>query len=209
MSQEALQRGLIEPKNCTRSHCSASAGACLRCLASRAVARVRALWPSALAGLGKLYKTRRHRAELPVSVGTLSCGTGSRDRPVRRGGLRDCGGGPTKSPCCQVRQAPPKQQQPGPKSGSLIHVVLMLTAESRNRKCRCGPHVWSRGPVVFCPWPAPTWKHCQPAAASTRPDDDDDHNAAASTTTTRRRRRVTSQSQVSDAGGRVAEHDDG
>ena len=49
----------------------------------------------------------------------------------------------------------------------------------------------------------------QPAAASTRPDDDDDHNAAASTTTTRRRRRVTSQSQVSDAGGRVAEHDDG
>ena len=24
-------------------------------------------------------------------------------------------------------------------------------AESRNRKCRCGPHVWSRGPVVFCP----------------------------------------------------------
>ena len=25
----------------------------------------------------------------------------------------------------QVRQAPPKQQQPGPKSGSLIHVVLM------------------------------------------------------------------------------------
>ena len=40
-------------------------------------------------------------------------------------------------------------------------------------------------------------------------DDDDDHNAAASTTTTRRRRRVTSQSQVSDAGGRVAEHDDG
>ena len=151
MSQEALQRGLIEPKNCTRSHCSASAGACLRCLASRAVARVRALWPSALEGPGKLYKTRRHRAELPVSVGTLSCGTGSRDRPVRRGGLRDCGGGPTKSPCCQVRQAPPKQQQPGPKSGSLIHVVLMLTAESRNRKCRCGPHVWSRGPVVFCP----------------------------------------------------------
>lgn len=116
---------MIEPKNCTRSHCSASAGACLRCLASRAVARVRALWPSALEGLGKLYKTRRHRAELPVSVGTLSCGTGSRDRPVRRGGLRDCGGGPTKSPCCQVRQAPPKQQQPGPKSGSLIHVVLM------------------------------------------------------------------------------------
>ena len=78
-------------------------------------------------------------------------------------------------------------------------------AESRNRKCRCGPHVWS------VPWPAPTSKHCQPAAASTRPDDDDDddHNAAASTTTTRRRRRVTSQSQVSDAGGRVAEHDDG
>ena len=51
-------------------------------------------------------------------------------------------------------------------------------AESRNRKCRCGPHVWS------VPWPAPTSKHCQPAAASTRPDDDDDHNAAASTTTT-------------------------
>ena len=65
--------------------------------------------------------------------------------------------------------------------------------------------------VLSCsvPWPAPTSKHCQPAAASTRPDDDDDHNVAASTTTTRRRRRVTSQSQVSDAGGRVAEHDDG
>ena len=207
MSQEALQRGLIEPKNCTRSHCSASAGACLRCLASRAVARVRALWPSALAGLGKLYKTRRHRAELPVSVGTLSCGTGSRDRPVRRGGLRDCGGGPTKSPCCQVRQAPPKQQQPGPKSGSLIHVVLM-----QNRGIGSAGVALMFGPgVLSCsvPWPAPTSKHCQPAAASTRPDDDDDHNAAASTTTTRRRRRVTSQSQVSDAGGRVAEHDDG
>ena len=207
MSQEALQRGLIEPKNCTRSHCSASAGACLRCLASRAVARVRALWPSALEGLGKLYKTRRHRAELPVSVGTLSCGTGSRDRPVRRGGLRDCGGGPTKSPCCQVRQAPPKQQQPGPKSGSLIHVVLM-----QNRGIGSAGVALMFGPgVLSCsvPWPAPTSKHCQPAAASTRPDDDDDHNAAASTTTTRRRRRVTSQSQVSDAGGRVAEHDDG
>ena len=53
--------------------------------------------------------------------------------------------------------------------------------------------------VLWCSWPAPTSKHCQRAAASTRPDDDDDHNAAASTTTT----------QVSDAGGRMAEHDDG
>ena len=34
------------------------------------------------------------------------------------GGLRSCGGGPTKSRCCQVRQAPPKQQQPGPKFDS-------------------------------------------------------------------------------------------
>ena len=34
------------------------------------------------------------------------------------GGLRGCGGGPTKSRCCQVRQAPPKQQQPGPKFDS-------------------------------------------------------------------------------------------
>ena len=64
-----------------------------------------------------------------------------------------------------------QQQQPGPKCRSLIHVVLMLTAESR--KCRCGPMF---GPgVLSCsvPWPAPTSKHCQPAAASARPDDDD------------------------------------
>ena len=47
-------------------------------------------------------------------------------RPAGDRSLGRCsGGGPTKSRCCQVRQAPPKQQQPGPKSGSLIHVVLM------------------------------------------------------------------------------------
>ena len=143
----------------------------------------------------------RHRAELPVSVGTL---------------LRHWEPGPSGSPGWApglrrrpkslhvVRFARPPKQQPGPKSGSLIHVVLMRRGIG---SAGVALTVWS---VVF--WPAPTSKHCQPAAASTRPDDDDDdddHNAAASTTTTRRRRRVTSQSQVSDAGGRVAEHDDG
>ena len=106
------------------------------------------------------------------------------------GGLRSCGGGPTKSRCCQVRQAPPKH-----------HVVLMLTAGAESEV-----PVWPS--CLVCPWPAPTSKHCQPAAGSTRPDDDnDDHNAAASTTTTRRRRG--SQAQVGDAGGRVAEHEHG
>ena len=71
------------------------------------MARLRALWPS----------TRS-----PGRPGAAALGAGT----VRFAG-GPSGGGPTKSRCCQVRQAPPKQQQPGPKSGSLIHVVLMQT----------------------------------------------------------------------------------
>ena len=66
----------------------------------------------------------------------------------------------------------------------------------------------ARGPVVFCP-PARANIETLPSGGGEHNHDptDDDHNAAASTITTRRRRRrrVTSQSQVRDAGGRVAD----
>ena len=111
-------------------------------------------------------------------MGTLSCGTGSRDRPVRWAwapGLRWQSN--EVSMLSGSPAPPPKQQQPGPKSGSLIHVVLMLTAESRCRIGSAGVALMFGPGVLSCsvPWPAPTSKHYQPAAAST--------------TTTRRRRR--------------------
>ena len=82
-----------------------------------------------------------------------------------------------------------------PKSGSLIHVVRMLTAESRNRKCRGGPHVLplgSRANIETLPIGGGEHNHDPTTTAQLRPDDDDDRNAAASTTTATR--------QVGDAG---------
>ena len=119
MSQEALQRGLIEPKNCASEHFGLQHGA--------------------LEGLGKLCKTRRHRARTAYLSGHAQLRhweSGPSGSPGS--GLRDCGGGPTKSRCCQRRSSSSQGR-------SLIHVVLMLTAESRNRKCRDGPHVLPPG----------------------------------------------------------------
>ena len=185
MSQEALQRGLIEPKNCTRSRCSASAGACLRCLASRAVAR---------AG----------RPGQAVQVSSSSCRTTCLSGHAQ---LRHWEPGPSGAPgwAPGLRRRPNEVSMlsgsPGPAEAAAARAQKRKfdsrrcsDAESRNRKCRCGPHVWSRGPVVFCPLAR--------ANIETLPTGGGEHK-------TRRRRRVTSQSQVSDAGSRVAEHDDG
>ena len=99
------------------------------------------------------------------------------------GGLRDCGGGPTKSRCCQVRQAPPKQQQPGPKSGSLIHVVLMqnrgigsagvalmfgLSPGPRQHRNTANRRRRAQDPTTTTTTTTTTRRRAQP-----RPDDDD------------------------------------
>ena len=104
------------------------------------------------------------------------------------GGLRGCGGGPAKSRCCQVRQAPPKQQQPGPKSGSLIHVVRMLTAESEVQ-------VWPSCLVPgSCGVPGPR-QHRNTANRRRRAQD-----PTTTTTTTRRRAQPRPRSAMPAAG---------
>ena len=154
VSQEALQMGLIEPKNCASEHFGLQHGA--------------------LEGLGKLCKTRRHRARTAHLSGYAQLRywePGPSGSPGS--GLRDCGGDRSLD---VVRFARPRRSSSsqGPKAESRCFDAH-CRIEVQNRKCRCGPHVLTPGSCrALSPGPRqPRNTANRRRRAQPRPDDDD------------------------------------
>ena len=78
----------------------------------------------------------------PIFVGTLSCGAGWAPGLRRRSSeVSMLSGSPGPAEAAAARA----QKRKFDSRCSDAHCRIEL----QNRKCRCGPHVWSRGPVVF------------------------------------------------------------